>query len=66
MAENILEDLLWDFYLFGAIWRKPTKNALKRGLNWLSEHVDSSYQSLWVCKCLYAPELIIRSLVPFP
>jgi halimadienyl-diphosphate synthase len=49
------------------LWKKdggqvPTK-VLKNGLAWLEEHSDPPYETLWICKCLYAPELIIQSSI---
>jgi len=37
--------------------------ALKKGLEWLKAHSEPPYDSLWICKCLYTPELIIRSSI---
>lgn len=39
------------------------KGILKRGLNWLLEHKEDSYQPLWVGKCLYCPILVVRSAI---
>ncbi len=39
------------------------KDILKRGLGWLSENSEPPYEPLWISKCLYTPELIVRSAV---
>jgi halimadienyl-diphosphate synthase len=50
-----------------AIWKRtghPVPDAaLKRGAAWLTEHADPPYPPLWIGKCLYCPELVIRSAV---
>jgi halimadienyl-diphosphate synthase len=50
-----------------AVWKRqggPVSNgALKRGADWLAEHADPPYPPLWIGKCLYCPELVIRSAI---
>jgi hypothetical protein len=49
------------------IWRKNggqvPVDVLKKGLAWLEEHAEPPYETLWICKCLYSPELIVRSTI---
>jgi len=40
----------------------PT-SALKNGARWLKENLDKPYPPLWIGKCLYSPNLVIRSAV---
>ncbi len=40
----------------------PTE-VLKRGANWLAEQVELPYPPLWIGKCLYCPELVVRSAI---
>jgi len=69
----------WGFYLPTAeetayclqalfLWRRHggtvPLDVLKRGVDWLSEHADPPYDvAFWICKCLYTPELIVRSAI---
>jgi halimadienyl-diphosphate synthase len=52
-----------------AFWQRHSgepsvpKEALKRGRDWLLQHVDPPYPPLWIDKCLYCPNLIVRSAV---
>jgi halimadienyl-diphosphate synthase len=39
------------------------KGVLKNGARWLKENMDKSYPPLWIGKCLYSPNLVIRSAV---
>lgn len=39
------------------------KAVFQRGREWLSRHVDPPYPPLWIGKCLYCPELVVRSAV---
>lgn len=36
-------------------------DALKRGADWLADHAGLPYTALWIGKCLYCPELVVRS-----
>jgi hypothetical protein len=38
-------------------------DALKRGETWLMQNADPPYASLWIGKCLYCPELVVRSAI---
>lgn len=42
---------------------KVPKPVLRNGARWLSEHMDRAYPPLWIGKCLYSPNLVIRSAV---
>ncbi len=37
--------------------------AIVRGRVWLEEHMDPPYPPLWIGKCLYAPEYVVRSAI---
>jgi halimadienyl-diphosphate synthase len=37
--------------------------ALERGKRWLMQHMDPPYPPLWIDKCLYCPEVIVRSSI---
>jgi len=49
------------------IWQRHggqvPKDVLKRGIDWLSDHSEPPYPPLWISKCLYIPELIVRSAI---
>jgi halimadienyl-diphosphate synthase len=49
------------------IWRRQGRHVplevLRRGVAWLAEHALPPYPALWVGKCLYSPEWVIRSAV---
>jgi hypothetical protein len=38
-------------------------DMLKRGVEWLTEHMTPPYPPLWIGKCLYAPVMIVRATV---
>ena len=56
-------------YAIQALWTwnekaaKVPKQVLKNGARWLKEHLDRPYPPLWIGKCLYSPNLVIRSAV---
>ena len=56
-------------YAIQALWVWNQKvasvpnNVLKNGARWLKEHMDNAYAPLWIGKCLYSPNLVIRSAV---
>jgi halimadienyl-diphosphate synthase len=56
-------------YAIQALWvwnehaAKVPKDALRDGARWLQEHMDPPYPPLWIGKCLYNPNLVIRSAV---
>jgi halimadienyl-diphosphate synthase len=39
------------------------KGILNNGARWLKENMDGPYPPLWIGKCLYSPNLVIRSAV---
>ena len=39
------------------------KETIDKGLEWLLEHNQPPYPPLWIGKCLYNPELVVRSAV---
>lgn len=49
------------------MWRRAggqvPMEVLERGAAWLAEHAQPPYPALWMGKCLYCPELVIRSAV---
>lgn len=56
-------------YAIQALWvwndkiSKVPRTVLKNGSRWLKEHLDRPYPPLWIGKCLYSPNLVIRSAV---
>ncbi|TLN25418.1 cyclase [bacterium] len=48
-------------------WRSHAEEAvrepLKRGAAWLQDHREPPYPALWIGKCLYSPELVVRSAI---
>lgn len=56
-------------YAIQALWiwneraGKVPKDAIKDGARWLQDHMDFPYPPLWIGKCLYNPNLVIRSAV---
>ena len=56
-------------YAIQALWvwnekvSQIPKGVLRNGARWLKESMDKSYPPLWIGKCLYAPNLVIRSAV---
>jgi len=56
-------------YAIQALWIWNEKVAripntvLKNGARWLQENLDKPYPPLWIGKCLYSPQLVVRSAV---
>jgi halimadienyl-diphosphate synthase len=56
-------------YALQALWfwnehvARVPKNVFKNGVRWLKENMDQPYPPLWIGKCLYNPNLVIRSAV---
>jgi halimadienyl-diphosphate synthase len=56
-------------YAMQALWvwnekvARVPKTAFKKGARWLNENLDKPYPPLWIGKCLYSPNLVIRSAV---
>ncbi|HEX2994778.1 MAG TPA: prenyltransferase/squalene oxidase repeat-containing protein [Anaerolineales bacterium] len=56
-------------YAMQALWvwnekvAKVPRETLQDGARWLSENMDRPYPPLWIGKCLYNPNLVIRSAV---
>lgn len=56
-------------YAIQALWvwnqkaARIPKGILKNGARWLNENMNNSYPPLWIGKCLYSPNLVIRSAV---
>ena len=72
------EDGSWGFYKSTAeetayslqalcVWKRNGGNVprgqIKRGLAWLEEHAEPSYEPLWIGKALYAPRLVVRATI---
>jgi halimadienyl-diphosphate synthase len=38
-------------------------DVLKRGTTWLADHTELPYLPLWIGKCLYCPQLVVRSAI---
>lgn len=56
-------------YALQALWvwnekvaRVPRQTILN-GARWLKENLDNPYPPLWIGKCLYSPQLVVRSAV---
>jgi halimadienyl-diphosphate synthase len=76
MADNLVEESVdwiiktqnsngsWGTYIPTAekVTRIP-KATISDGALWLKEHMDKPYPPLWIGKCLYSPNLVIRSAV---
>jgi halimadienyl-diphosphate synthase len=56
-------------YALQALWfwnehvARVPKSVFKNGVRWLRENMDQPYPPLWIGKCLYNPNLVIRSAV---
>jgi halimadienyl-diphosphate synthase len=56
-------------YALQALWvwdqkvASVPKGAFNNGVRWLKENMDHPYPPLWIGKCLYGPNLVIRSAV---
>jgi halimadienyl-diphosphate synthase len=37
--------------------------VIDRGYQWLAAHADGPYPWLWIGKCLYSPDVVVRSAV---
>lgn len=54
-------------YAIQALWAwnekvaRIPKSILKKGARWLKENMDKPYPPLWIGKCLYSPQLVVRS-----
>ena len=50
-----------------AVWKrsggKVPGAVFKLAAGWLKDHIDPPYPSLWIGKCLYSPENVIRSVI---
>lgn len=40
----------------------PT-SAIKNGTQWLLDHMETPYPPLWLGKCLYGPQMVVRSAI---
>lgn len=79
IRETQNRDGSWGFYNQGtaeetayalqalAVWKrnggKVADEVLRRGAAWLAEHSELPYPPLWIGKCLYCPELVVRSAI---
>jgi len=56
-------------YAIQALWvwnqkaARIPKATLRNAARWLKEHMDKPYPPLWIGKCLYSPQLVIRAAV---
>ena len=56
-------------YAVQALWvwnekvAKVSKTIFKNAANWLEANLDKPYPPLWIGKCLYSPQLVVRSAV---
>jgi hypothetical protein len=78
IAETQNADGSWGYYMPTAeetayclqaltLWKRNgsqvSDNVLKRGVAWLTDHAKPPHPPLWIGKCLYCPELVVRSAV---
>jgi hypothetical protein len=78
LLETQSEEGSWGYYLPTAeetayclqalsVWKRQghpvPSDVLERGAAWLQEHKEPPYPPLWIGKCLYCPELVIRSAI---
>jgi hypothetical protein len=78
MIKTQRKDGSWGYYVSTAeetgfclqalcVWQKLTAkvptDVIKKGRQWLEMNFDGPYQSLWLGKALYAPELVVRATV---
>jgi halimadienyl-diphosphate synthase len=56
-------------YAIQALWiwnekvAKVPRAVMTKGARWLAENMDKPFPPLWIGKCLYSPNLVIRSAV---
>ena len=56
-------------YVIQALWvwnqtsTRVQSAVIRNGVEWLEQHSDGPYPPLWIGKCLYGPNLVIRSAV---
>jgi halimadienyl-diphosphate synthase len=43
--------------------RQVPEDVLAQGTAWLAKHAEPPYPPLWIGKCLYCPELVVRSAI---
>jgi halimadienyl-diphosphate synthase len=50
-----------------AVWQKHKgrmlNEVMNKGAAWLADHLEPPYPPLWIGKCLYCPELVVRSAI---
>lgn len=56
-------------YALQALWvwnekvARVPKQTMLNGARWLMENIDKPYPPLWIGKCLYSPQLVVRSAI---
>jgi hypothetical protein len=49
------------------VWNEKSasvpKSVFRQGAQWLEDHMNETYPPLWIGKCLYSPNLVIRSAI---
>jgi halimadienyl-diphosphate synthase len=56
-------------YAIQALWvwnqnsSKIPASIIRKGIEWLEDHLDGPYPPLWIGKCLYSPNLVVHSTV---
>ena len=56
-------------YAMQALWvwnqsaGKIDSKVIKKGAEWLEANLNEPYHPLWIGKCLYSPQIVIRSAV---
>jgi halimadienyl-diphosphate synthase len=49
------------------VWKryggKVSNNIIRKGLDWLRQNDEPPYPPLWIGKCLYTPELVVKAAI---
>jgi halimadienyl-diphosphate synthase len=43
--------------------RSAPKDVIRRGAIWLADHQADPFPPLWIDKCLYCPDVVVRSAI---
>ena len=78
ILETQNQDGSWGYYMPTAeetayclqalvVWKRHggrvPASVLKQGNAWLADHAEPPYPPLWIGKCLYCPQLVVRSAI---
>jgi halimadienyl-diphosphate synthase len=50
-------------WIWGQSAGKIKSDIIKNGAKWLEQNLDQPYHPLWIGKCLYSPNLVVRSAI---